>query len=61
MRVIKIEETKSSPAIIHVSWFNKKGQQYGYFLTGSTLKEVEEVFQKEFFSVFSELANSFAT
>lgn len=62
MKVIKINKTETSPAVISVSWFNSKGEPFGYFLQGSknvTLEELEKLIASDFFYVFQEIAGEY--
>ena len=62
MKVIKIEKTETSPAVISVSWFNSKGVPFGYFVQGNkdtTMEELEEQMASEFFYVFQEITKEY--
>ena len=62
MKVVKINKTQTSPAIIAVSWCNSKGKPFGYFLQGdanTTMEELEARMASEFFHVFQEISKEY--
>ncbi len=62
MKITKIEKTETCPAVIAVSWFNSKGQPFGYFLQGdkdTSMEELEKRMASEFFRVFQEIAGEY--
>lgn len=62
MKVVKIEKTETSPAVIAVSWFNSKGQPFGYFIQGdkdTTMEQLEKQMASEFFYVFKEITEEY--
>lgn len=63
MKVVKLEKTNTSPAVISVSWFNSKGEPFGFFLQGdgeTSMEELEQHMALQFFHVFSEIAQEFS-
>lgn len=62
MKVMKINKTKTNPAVISVSWFNSKGEPFGYFVQGdenTTMEELEARIASEFFHVFQEFSEEY--